>query len=287
MKENRLMSVHEAIIWGTGELKKSGIETPRLDAELLLSYVLRCERAHLIVINKNELSQDDLIQYQSLIERRKRGIPVAYIIGYKEFMGLKFMVNENVLIPRPDTEILVEVLIEELKDIKAPRILDIGTGSGCIGISLARFVPDSVVYATDISCEALNVARVNAYAQGVQDRIFFYQGDIYGALPFECGAYFDVIVSNPPYIPSEEIKGLSREVRNEPFLALDGGEDGLDFYRKIIEGSGRYLKRDGLLAFEVGYDQARKVKLMMTGYFVNIIEDLSGIERVLVGRRIF
>ncbi|SHE76560.1 release factor glutamine methyltransferase [Caldanaerobius fijiensis DSM 17918] len=285
MKERQL-SVHEAIIWGTGVLKEIGIQTSRLDAELLLSHVLKCERAHLIVINKEKLTHDDLVIYRRLIEDRRRGIPVAYITGFKEFMGIDFIVNQSVLIPRPETEILVEALIQRLKGVKSPKILDIGTGSGCIGISLAYFITDSSVYATDISSDALAVAKTNARRLGVEDRVFFYQGDVYDALPDEYKGYFDVIVSNPPYIPSVDIKNLSNEVKSEPALALDGGKDGLRFYRKIIAGAFEYLKKGGLLAFEVGYDQAQKVKSMMMSYSVDIIKDLAGIERVVIGRRI-
>lgn len=285
MKERQL-SVHEAIIWGTGVLKEIGIQTSRLDAELLLSHVLKCERAHLIAINKEKLTHDDLVIYRRLIEVRRRGIPVAYITGFKEFMGIDFIVNQSVLIPRPETEILVEALIQRLKGVKNPKILDIGTGSGCIGISLAYFITDSSVHATDISSDALAVAKTNARRLGVKDRVFFYQGDVYDALPDEYEGYFDVIVSNPPYIPSADIKNLSNEVKSEPALALDGGKDGLRFYRKIIAGAFEYLKKGGLLAFEVGYDQAQKVKSMMTSYSVDIIKDLAGIERVVIGRRI-
>lgn len=285
MKE-RQWNIREAILWGAKSLKKAGVQTSRLDAELLMSYALNCERSHLIAIREKMLSSDEIKTYRQFIEKRIKGIPIAYITGIKEFMGMDFVVNPSVLIPRPDTEILVESVIEEIKRIKAPWILDIGTGCGCIGISIARFVPDSIVCAVDASSPALEVAAFNAKRLSVDGRVFFYLGDLYSALPREFAHRFDAIVSNPPYIPSRNIKDLPLDVRSEPVLALDGGEDGLDFYRRIISGAPLYLKEEGILAFEVGYNQAQEVKSMMSSYSVYTVKDLSGIERVVIGRRV-
>ncbi|WP_035172481.1 peptide chain release factor N(5)-glutamine methyltransferase [Caldanaerobius polysaccharolyticus] len=282
----RQWNVRDAILWGAKSLKKAGVQTSRLDAELIMSYALKCERSHLIAARDRTLSPDEIESYAQLIKKRIKGIPVAYITGVKEFMGMDFAVNPSVLIPRPDTEVLVESVIDEIKKIKAPWVLDIGTGCGCIGISIARFVPDSVVCAVDVSAPALEIAAFNARKLSVDARVFFYLGDLYSALPKEFAHKFDAIVSNPPYIPSRSIKDLPLDVRSEPVLALDGGEDGLDFYRRIISGAPLYLKKEGILAFEVGYNQAREVASMMSWYSVYTVKDLSGIERVVVGRRV-
>ncbi len=219
------------------------------------------------------------------VERLRQGEPVQYIVGKCEFMSMDFFVNPHTLIPRADTEVLVENVIDLLKEKTAPRIFEVGSGSGCIAVSLAKFLPKATVVSVDISPDAIRVAQRNAKANGVADRVKFVCHDIFdGFLEFAKDA--DAVVSNPPYIPKEDIAGLDEKVKDfEPISALDGGNDGLDFYRFMCENTPQ--KPDSILAFEVGIGQARDVDKLMAADFENIriIPDLSGIDRVVVGTR--
>ncbi|HOM03188.1 MAG TPA: peptide chain release factor N(5)-glutamine methyltransferase [Acetivibrio sp.] len=297
------MILKDALLNGTKILKSADIDTPVLEAGVLLCHVLNVDRSFLYSHDDYNMTDEEQEKFVSLLEERIKGKPLQYITGHQEFMSLDFIVTPDVLIPRQDTETLVETVLRHIKDtgLKNARILDIGTGSGCIAVSLAYFLKDSGVFALDISEGALQIAGTNAKRCGVEDRVFFLKGDALGGLAdiiaqslvikeFERGdeGIFDIIVSNPPYIPKEEIKTLHRQVKDfEPRTALDGGEDGLDFYRAITCEAQKILKPGSLLAFEVGYDQAEKVFGIMEKNFcgIEVVKDLTGIDRVVMGYR--
>ncbi len=278
------MTVQKILSKATLQLEKAEIETPRLDAEILLAFVLNWQRLKLYTDAEKILSADEVGRFENLIARREKKIPVAYLIGNKEFFGLNFFVNENVLIPRPDTEILTQLAIENLGGKKI--FLDLGTGSGAICISICKFVKNSRAFAADISESALEVAKFNAKKFGVEDRINFFCGNLFE--PF-AGKKFDAIISNPPYIPTAEIKNLQAEVKTEPLQALDGGADGLNFYRKIISAAPEFLFSGGFLALEIGSNQADDVKKIFSDnknfYDTEIFQDLAGLDRVIAARR--
>ena len=259
----------------------AGVASPELDADLIIMHALDLSKEELLTKDP-EVSDAAAVQVNAYINKRLKGVPVQYITGRTEFMSLEFEVNDSTLIPRQDTEILVEEIIKRCRSAGAQlHILDIGCGSGCIGISLARYLPSAVVCGTDISEKALKTASANAERLMVSGRTRFVRHDIKDGID---GFESDVIVSNPPYIPSGEISQLQTEVADfEPRSALDGGTDGLDFYRLIIPDA---AGRGALVAFEVGTGQADAVAAMMKnhGYSdVEIIPDLSGIDRVVLG----
>ena len=313
----------DALKEGIYRLKLKNVMTPAVEVGAIICHIIKRDKSFLYAHGEYELSKDEYDLFQKYIAERESGIPLQYITGVCEFMSLPFTVNSHVLIPRQDTEVLVEKVIEHAKTIKAPdiKILDIGTGSGCISISLAYYIKNSAVTAVDISEKALEVAAKNAENNGVSWKISFLKGDLFEPVynlinnlkdenlnvksivknkaenlrsesenvPNIKGKgleYFDIIVSNPPYIPTEEIKTLQREVKDhEPHLALDGGKDGLYFYRRIINEAHMYLKAGGLLSFEVGYGQTDDVAALMEKHYENIsiTRDYSGIERVVSG----
>lgn len=286
------LNVIKAMREAQEQLNKAGIASPQLEAGMLMGHLLNCPRERLYMDRDRVLTPEDTLSYFSLVDKRVRGVPIHYIIGHREFMGLDFYVEEGVLIPRPDTEVLVEHIIEHIKDrgIRTPRIIDLGTGSGAIAISLAKYIEDSLVTAVDIDSCALRVTQKNALAHGLEDRIDLIRADIFTL--FEeweeewQESKFDVMVSNPPYIPTSDIEGLESQVRDyEPRRALDGGEDGLDFYRALARLGPRILKREGLWAVEVGYNQANSVAhiLRAAGCYRDIyfVRDLSGYMRVV------
>jgi len=288
------MIIKEALKKGTDIIKSAGIETPTLEAGVILCHVLGCDRIYIYTHCDTELQPSQEKEYFELLKKRTSGVPVQHITGFQEFMSLPFRVNEHVLIPRQDTEILVEAVVEWVKNQKTQiqdkvKIMDMGTGSGCIAVSLAYYIENSFVTAVDISENALKTAKLNAEVNNVADRITFIQSNLFKDIPDEYrGRMYNVIVSNPPYIPTEDIKHLQKEVRCfDPVIALDGGQDGLEFYRTIINEVNDFLKPGGLLAFEVGYGQADAVAALMNGKFEDIgrIKDLSGTERVVFGRR--
>lgn len=253
----------------------------KIDARLLLEEVLDCDRMYLL-LNKTETMDDTNIErYQTLLTRRQEGEPLQYILGHQEFMGLDFKVRPGVLIPRSDTEPLVEAIIERFGTRK--HILDIGAGSGAIHIALLHYLKQATAIAVDISKDALAIARENAERLGVMERLSYIESDVFEKIDES----FDVIVSNPPYIPTAVIDGLQKELFHEPKIALDGGLDGYDFYRRIIREASEYLNDNGLLAFEVGHDQSSTIRdlLLQAGYSdIEIIKDLSRIERVVIAR---
>lgn len=246
------MTIREAIGKATIKLKMNNIDSPKLKARLLMQFILNQNRQYLMVYDVKKLTQEQEEKYFKAIEQLIKGIPLQHITHRQEFMKMDFYINENVLIPRPDTEVLVEEVIQIAKKINAKKILDLCTGSGAIAVSLAKYIKDSQITATDISEEALKVAELNAKKQKVDKQIAFLQSDLFEDLPKE---KYDMIVSNPPYIKKEIIKTLEKEVQKEPHIALDGGYDGLDFYRKIIHQAYEFLKYKGYLCLEIGYDQ--------------------------------
>ena len=283
-KQNGKMKYRDLYLYGVEKLNSVGIAEAKLDARLLLEEVCHTDRSDMILYPDRDVDDVQHESYVNYIKKRKQRIPLQQIIGKQEFMGLEFYVNEYVLIPRQDTEILVEVAMKNLHD--GMRILDVCTGSGCILISLLHYSNDCKGVGIDISKEALGVARKNA-EKLLPDKkeISFYQGDLFEALPDT--EKFDMIVSNPPYIRSDVIPTLEPEVAfHEPVIALDGKEDGLFFYRRIIEEAGKYLCRGAMLFFEIGYDQAEAVlELMMDKGFieVNTLKDYAGLDRVVYG----
>ena len=279
-------SVFEVLKSATEHLDEKKIDSPRLDAEILLAHVMNCRRLDLYVESQRILPLEMILRFNELINRRLEGIPVAYLIGTREFMGLKFSVNENVLIPRPETEILTEFVGEFLRSIGGGFFADLGTGSGAICVSILKFVKNSRACAVDVSQNALDVAKFNAQKFHVDDRAEFFCGNLFSPLESKI---FDAIVSNPPYIPTNDLKSLQTEVQTEPKLALDGGNDGLNFYRRIISDAPKFLRDGGLLAVEIGINQASAVKnLFEQKNFVDIgiLNDLAGIERVIFGRNV-
>ncbi len=280
MREDKNLKVYEAINWGAKELK--GVcDNPRLEAELLLAHCFKINRTALFLRREEEISKEQLERFLEFVNMRKSHIPYQYIVKKQYFMGLEFFVDENVLIPRPETEILVEEALKRLK--RGDVVLDIGTGSGAIAVSIAKYFPDCTVYAVDISKKAIEIAKHNAKKQGVLDRIFFIESDLFCNLP--PNLKFDFIVSNPPYIKKREIELLQEEVKKEPIVALDGGEDGLFFYKKIIREAPFYIKSGGKIGFEIGYSQKEEVTTLLeeSGFKdVEIIKDLAGIDRVII-----
>ena len=246
------MTIMDAIKKGMIELKNSNIESPKLKSRLLMQYVLNQTRQYIIVNDLNQISKEDEEKYFVGISKLRAGVPLEHITHQREFMKLNFYINENVLIPRQDTEILVEEVINIAKRIKNPKILDLCTGSGAIAVSLAKYLTESEITATDISNKALEIAKKNAKINEVENRITFISSDLFTNIPEE---KYDIIVSNPPYIKRNVIETLDEQVRKEPYMALDGGLDGLDFYRKIIKNSYEYLKYHGFLCLEIGFDQ--------------------------------
>lgn len=273
------MTYRELYDWGSTQLTEAGIAEASLDARLLLEEVCGTDRGYMLVHGDNPVTDLQTQTYKEYISCRKSRIPLQHITGYQEFMGLRFRVTEDVLIPRQDTETLVEEVMRYLHD--GMRILDMCTGSGCILLSLLHYSNDCMGVGSDISQKALAVAKANAESLGKEAT--FVQGDLFE--PIE--GKFDFIVSNPPYIPTKVIETLEAEVKDhDPISALDGMEDGLYFYRKIVERAGEYLYPGGMLFFEIGCEQAEDVRKMMTeaGYHdVTVCKDLSGLDRVVYG----
>lgn len=285
------MDIKTALAEARALLQQHDIEQPRLDAEVLLCHVLRCSKVTLLAYPERPVSPAELRQYQQLIERRAAGWPVAYLVGNKEFMGLDFIVTPDVLIPRPDTELMVETALQLLKDHPQPRLVDVGTGSGAVAVSLAYYLPNARVTAVDISPAALAVARQNAIRHRVQQRVEFVQGDL--LTPLLKGDRVDIITANLPYVASGDIPGLSREVRTEPILALDGGPDGLDLYRQLLPQGAALLKAGGYLLIEIGPGQGAAALALFLGqgdrsavqkWQAQLYHDLAGRERLVVGQ---
>ncbi len=279
--------------WATDDFRARGLESPRLEAELLVAFALGVNRMQIIVDGARPLTPPELAKLRELVKRRRAREPMAYLRGEREFYGLVYKVDKRVLVPRPDTETLIDVALARTPDVAmGGRILDLCTGSGCVAITLAKQRPTADIVATDLSTEALAVARENAFRLGAYN-VAFAQGDLYEALdrtklPWS-PPRFELVVSNPPYISSSECETLMPDVRDfEPRMALDGGDDGLVFYRKIVEKLPEYLVPGGVVAVEVGAGQAPDVAELFARAGLSDIEsrkDLAHIERVVSARR--
>ena len=265
---------------GKEQLQKAGITDAELDARLLLEFICHTDRNALYAHGDQEIEDEKMQDFLQLIEKRAVHIPLQHLTGEQNFMGLDFLVNEHVLLPRQDTEILVEEIMRDLHD--GIRILDMCTGSGCILLSLLHYSNDCSGVGVDVSEDALAVARQNADRLAEKQAVFI-QSDLFEKVE----GSFDLIVSNPPYIRSQEIAGLMPEVReHEPHLALDGKDDGLHFYREIIKGAMPHLKRGGQLFFEIGYDQGEAVQALLAanGYTeIAVVKDYARLDRVVYG----
>ncbi len=292
--ETQSWTILKLLNWTTSYFKSHNIENPRASAEILLAHALKCKRIDLYAYHDKPLSQKELAIFRPLIKRRAKSEPVAYITGKKEFWSLDFIVTKDVLIPRPDTERLVETALKLLCEKKSGdplklKILELGTGSGAISLALASERKDCLFFASDISFPALCVAGENARNLGLAEHIGFFCGKWFEALnPGLCA--FDMIVSNPPYVRRKDISGLQKEISGyEPQLALDGGEDGLDAIRKIVGHAFSYLKDDGKLLIEMGYDQKNEVENMVKacGKYndISFVKDYGGHFRVAIIKR--
>ncbi|MGQ9711316.1 MAG: peptide chain release factor N(5)-glutamine methyltransferase [Desulfotomaculales bacterium] len=280
------MRVRDALVRAQAALRAAGSTSPVLDAEVLLAHVLDTDRAALYAAPERELTQGQVARYRELVAQRLDGVPVAYLTGRKEFMGLDFQVNPAVLIPRPETELMVERALALLQDLPRPLVVDVGTGSGAVAVSIARHHPGAVVYAVDIAAAALEVAGANARRHGVTERVLCLEGDLLGPLPPGVARQVDLICANLPYVPSPDLPHLPRDVRHEPRLALDGGLDGLGVYRRLVPQAARFLRPGGHLLMEIDPRQAREALSLVPApdWDVFIERDLSGKERLVVGR---
>lgn len=287
---DKIWTIGRILKWTEQYFKNKGIESPRLDAEVLLAHVLEKQRIYLYVHFDEPLQPGELAAYREMIKKRVLRVPVAQILGEKEFMGLTFKVTADTLVPRPDTEILVQAAVDRLRAMAGEeplRFADIGTGSGAICLSVLHYLSDTVADTVDISPAASAVAEENAASLGLADRITFHTGDLLQPLS---GISFAAILSNPPYIPEADIATLAPEVRlKEPHTALSGGQDGLDFYRRLAKEAPAMLVPGGFTAFEVGIHQAGDVAdLLKANPLIDrteILPDYAGIDRVVVGWR--
>jgi release factor glutamine methyltransferase len=279
-----LTTIRDLLSWAEQILAHSGTPSPRVNAEWILTEILSCSRPALYLHAQKSVSESQTRRYQSLIQRRALRIPLQHLLGKTEFFGLPFTTSPSALIPRPETETLINQVLPCLQNHPSPHILDVGTGSGIIAVTLSHELPKAQVLATDISLPALQLAKHNAARNGVSNRISFIQSDLLSALNPK--AQFHAIVSNPPYISTGNIDGLDPEVRDhDPHLALDGGIDGLFFYRLLIPQSIPHLKPNGFLIFEIGHDQADTVSALIAQYpafhLPTVEKDLSGYPRVV------
>lgn len=287
MAGSTIWTIKKLLLWTTHYFQEHHLDSPRLDAELLLAHVLHKQRIYLYTDFDLIVEPSELSVYREYIKKRVSGVSTAAIIGEKEFMGLTFKVNEDVLIPRPDTETWLEKVIQYHRNEQGLHVADLGTGSGAILLSFLYYCKEDTGVGVDISEKALAVAEENGKNLKMDDRVTWRRGDYLTAL--EEGELFDGILTNPPYIPTGDIRGLAEEVRHEPINALDGGADGLTFYRKLAEGAAEHLKDGGFLAAEFGIHQAADVVNLLkeTGKFdsFEVITDYGGIERAVYCRK--
>ncbi|HLF82659.1 MAG TPA: peptide chain release factor N(5)-glutamine methyltransferase [Blastocatellia bacterium] len=281
-------TIAQAITEGTARLHAAGIDQDRRTAGLLLCHVMGIDRTHLLTRSKEQIDEAQYREYLALIERRAAGEPLQYLTGHQEFYGLDFIVTPDVLIPRPETEFLIERIMKLVAEPKkdSPLIVDVGTGSGCIAVTLAKELPSARLIATDASSAALKVARKNAERHGVHDRIEFLEGDLLAPLAERrLEGAVDILASNPPYVNEDGRQLLQREVRDwEPHEALFGGTDGLNFYRRLLAESPQILKSEGHVVLEIGFSQVESISEMVKGSALRLLDitrDLNGIPRTL------
>lgn len=278
------MNIKQALEEAKNILKSNNFEDSNIIAKELLSYVLKKDKVYLTINSDTALTDTEYAEFTKYIEQIIDGKPLQYITQKQEFMGMEFFVNEDVLIPQPDTEILVETVLDICKRYgnQSLRILDLCTGSGAIAISLSKIL-NTQVFASDVSTKALKVAEKNNVLNN--SKVEFIESNLFEQIN---GEKFDIIVSNPPYIKNEEIKSLSKQVQNEPYIALSGGEDGLDFYRKIIDEAYKHINKNGYLCLEIGYDQKEDlIKLIKQNEnyeYENCIKDLSNNDRCIIAK---
>lgn len=275
------MQIQEILSSIIKQLNSNNVEEPNNKAKRLLAFVLNVPKEFLIINDNKELNKKQEVKYKKCIERLIKGEPIQYIIGKQEFMGIDLIVTNDVLIPQPDTEILVEETIKVAKQYDKPKILDLCTGSGAIAIAIKKYIPEAEIVASDLSSKALRIANNNDRTK----KIRFILSDLFENI----NEKFDIIVSNPPYIKTEEIKTLSKEVQNEPLMALDGGQDGLYFYEKIIKQANSYLNQNSYLCLEIGENQKNEIikKIQYNGKYTNIqtYKDLGGNDRVITCKK--
>lgn len=274
-------TIGELIQLSAGYLESKGCSSARLDAEILLGHTLGLDRLDLYLNFDKPLNGKEVDEYRNLIGRRGQRIPVAYLTGQREFYALPIHVDRNVLIPRPETEFVVEKVLELVEVGKPVRILELGTGSGAIAVALACQDPDFQITAVDVSPGALQVARENAQRLGVDHQVIFLESDLFA----EVSGTYAVICSNPPYIKREELPQLSPEISVEPALALDGGPDGLDFYRRILDQAASFLEQPGFVVLEIGWDQGSEVRALgqAAGFtWLETVQDYGSQDRVVV-----
>ncbi|MBN1606131.1 MAG: peptide chain release factor N(5)-glutamine methyltransferase [Polyangiaceae bacterium] len=286
MSRPALWSIRRAVSWATEDFRARGFPSPRLDAELLLGHAIGLDRVHVVIEGERPLDASELSRFRELIQRRRTAEPVAYILGQREFFGLAITVDRRVLIPRPDTEILVQTALKRTERRDAfGRALDLCTGSGCVALAFACQRHSWQLTAIDISADAVELGRENAERLGLASTIRFLVGDLYE--PLGQGERFDLITANPPYIPAFEVDRLESGIRDfEPSIALDGGPDGLRVTRRIIESAPKLLEPGGVLALEIGYDQGSRVEQLMQAAGLGRIErarDYGKHERVVSG----
>lgn len=289
-----MQTFHELLTQGTQLLMNAGIEEARLDAWLLLEYTADISRAWYYAHPESEVNEEIVSEYLSLCQKRAEHIPLQHLTHQACFMGYDFYVDERVLVPRQDTEVLAEEALQQLRNMRNPRILDMCTGSGCLLLSLLMEIPDATGIGVDISEAALAVAERNRKNLELEKRAVLVQSDTFSGDYFQKNSgnislEYDMLISNPPYIPTEDIGKLMEEVRfHDPVLALDGREDGLYFYRRITEQAGKYLKPGGWLMYEIGCEQGADVSAIMQGEGfteVTVKKDLAGLDRVVIGKK--
>jgi release factor glutamine methyltransferase len=278
------MQLREALAQAVRRLEENDVGSPRMNAEVLLMFVLNCDRAYLYAHPERELTPDETRRYDEALETRSTGVPAQYITGHQEFWGLDFIVNPAVLIPRPETEHVIETVVPLARDVERPRIVDVGTGSGCIAIALAHELPQADITAVDLSSEALEVARLNATRLRVESRIRFAESDLLSGVT---GEEFDFVVSNPPYVGEFEADRVQREVRKyEPHMAVFGGEKGLDIVQRLVGEASSVLREGGWLVVEIGFPQSHDVLEMVRNWNeARAVPDLQGIPRVIAAKK--
>lgn len=283
---SKLWTIGALLTWTQDFFAQKGIDTPRLDAEILLAHVLGKERIYLYAHYDEPMNPEELAAYREMVKKRASRLSVAHILGTKAFMGLDFKVTEDVLVPRPETEMLVETVVDMSKDASSLHILDMGTGSGAIIVSLLNYIPQAIGTGVDISPKALAIAAENGKANGVADRVTWVESNLFTNVPPQ---EYDWVLSNPPYLTERDMQQLQPEVTHDPKLALYGGPDGLDVYRAMATESPAFVKPGGHCAVEIGTGQGDAVRTIFTAHgaydYVKTVPDYGGIDRVLVFTR--